>query len=89
MCSVTIEFLEFFLPSFYCMTVFYDLVRFTLYPLVFVITGINFRCSSSDIIKELHFIARCDIDKESSHTSDEERYFCQSQFVVSCCTAGA
>lgn len=83
MCSVSIEFLEFLHPSFYYMTVFYDLVRFTLYPLVFVITRINFKCSSSDVIKELHFIAHCDIDKESNRTSGEERYFCQSHSSLS------
>ena len=81
MCSVSIEFLEFLHPSFCCMTVFYDLVRVTLYPLVFVITRINFKYSSTDVIEELHFIAHCDIDKESIHTSDEER--CQSHSSLS------
>jgi len=89
MCSVAREFLEFFHPSFYCMTVLYVLVKFTLYPLVSAITRINIKYSSSDIIKELHFIVHCDTDKESNHTSDEERFLCQSQFVVSRCTACA
>jgi len=69
------------------MTVFYDLFRFTLYPQVFVITRINFKYNSSDISKELHFIAHCDTDKESNHTSNEERYLCPSHFVVSFCIA--
>lgn len=89
MCGVVTEFLEFFHPSFYCVTVLYVLVRFTLYPVVSVITRINIKYSSNDIIKELHCIAHCDTDKESNHTSVEERFFCQSQFVVSRCTACA